>query len=209
MQPEVRMTNLHPLTHHMSGRPQSAAAKILGMLLVIASVSGAVMAQALPSNAQEALSRGQALMAEALSTYQAQYPDRPLWRQAFNEGRTAIELAPGHPEPLRFLAIAYSRSNWPGPAVDAWQAFASTGGTMTAEDTELFTRVGNEYAYSAYQAGNKELAAERYELVTRLAPEDVEAYRWIGRIMLELQLPEQAVRSEEHTSELQSRENLV
>lgn len=187
------MTTLHPLTHHMSGRPQSAAAKILGMLLVIASVSGAVMAQALPSNAQEALSRGQALMAEALSTYQAQYPDRPLWRQAFNEGRTAIELAPGHPEPLRFMAEAYSRSNWPGPAVDAWQAFVSNGGVMTEEDTELFVMAGNEYAFSAYQAGNKELAAERYELVIRLAPDNVEAYRWIGRIMLELQLPEQAV----------------
>ena len=176
-----------------AGRSRPRPLSILSVLLTAVLVLGAASAQSLPVNAQEALDRGEALMAEALSTYEAQYPDRPLWRQAFNEGRTAIELAPGHPEPLRFLAIAYSRSNWPGPAVDAWQAFASTGGTMTAEDTELFTRVGNEYAYSAYQAGNKELAAERYELVTRLAPEDVEAYRWIGRIMLELQLPEQAV----------------
>jgi tetratricopeptide (TPR) repeat protein len=162
-------------------------------MLAFVLMAGAAVAQSLPDNAQEALDRGEALMAEALDTYDAQYPDRPLWRQAFNEGRTAIELAPGHPEPLRFLAVAYSRSNWPGPAVDAWQAFASTGGVMTQEDTELFTAAGNEYAYFAYQAGNRQLAAERYALVTRLAPNDVEAYRWIGRIMLELEMPEQAV----------------
>jgi len=165
----------------------------LGTFLALVLVSGAALAQSLPENAQAALDRGEALMAEALTTYDAQYPDRPLWRQAFIEGRTAIELAPGHPEPLRFVATAYSLSNWPGPAVDAWQAFASSGGVMTPEDTELFTTAGNEYAFLAYQAGNKQLAAERYELVTRLAPNSVEAYRWIGRILLELQLPEQAV----------------
>lgn len=176
-----------------SARSRSKAGTRLSLFLALALMSGAALAQSLPDNAQEALSRGEALMAEALATYEAQYPDRPLWRQAFIEGRTAIELAPAHREPLRFLAEAYSRSNWPGPAVDAWQAFASTGGVMSPEDTELFTAAGNEYAYFAYQAGNKQLAAERYELVTRLAPNSVEAYRWIGRIMLELQLPEQAV----------------
>ena len=88
---------------------QRAPARLLGMVFALVLMSGAVLAQALPTNAQEALTRGQALMAEALSTYDVQYPDRPLWRQAFNEGRTAIELAPGHPEPLRFMAQAYSR----------------------------------------------------------------------------------------------------
>ncbi len=165
----------------------------LVVAVTLALISGVAAAQALPENAGQAIERGQALMAEALATYDAQFPDRPLWRQAFAEGRTAVELAPGHPEPLRFLAEAYSRSNWPGPAVDAWQAFASAGGVMSPEDTDLFTRAGNEYAFAAYQQGNRQLAAERYGLVARLAPGNVEAYRWIGRIMLELQMPEQAV----------------
>lgn len=163
-------------------------------LLAVCLVLGAGLAQQpLPDNARDALSRGEALMAQALDTYDAQFPDRPLWRQAFAEGRTAVELAPGHPEPLRFLAVAYSRANWPGPAVDAWRAFVSAGGVMNDEDRELFIASGNEFAFAAYQSGNKELAAERYDLVTRLAPGNVEAYRWLGRIMLELQLPEQAV----------------
>lgn len=177
----------------LPGSTRQRPMRFLAALVALALLTGAALAQALPDNAREALNRGEALMAEALATYPAQYPDRPLWRQAFVEGRTAIELAPGHTDPLRFMARAYSLSNWPGPAVDAWQAFASNGGVMNAEDTELFTTAGNEYAYSAYQAGNRQLAAERYELVTRLAPDDVEAYRWLGRIMLELQLPEQAV----------------
>lgn len=166
---------------------------MLAALLALALLTSTALAQALPDNAREALARGEALVAEALDTYQAQYPDRPLWRQAFAEGRTAIELAPGHTDPLRFMARAYSLSNWPGPAVDAWQAFVSNGGVMDQDDTALFTAAGNEYAFSAYQAGNKQVAAERYELVTRLAPDNVEAYRWLGRIMLELQLPEQAL----------------
>lgn len=188
---------MHTRVNHVPAiattQPALPFVRLSALVVALALFSGLALGQTLPDNARQALERGQALMAEALDTYEAQFPDRPLWRQAFVEGRNAVELAPGHPEPLRFLAEAYSRANWPGPAVDAWQAFASAGGVMTPEDTELFTAAGNEYAFAAYQQGNRELAAERYALVTRLAPGNVEAYRWIGRIMLELQLPEQAV----------------
>src|SRR5690554_3632959 len=165
----------------------------VALLTAAAMTLALAAAQALPENAAEAIERGEALVAEALATYDAQYPDRPLWRQAFAEGRTAIELAPGHPEPLRFLARAYSLANWYGPAVEQWGAFIEAGGSFVADDAELFARVGNQYAFSAYQAGNKELAAERYSEVVRLQPENVEAHRWLGRIALELGLPEQAV----------------
>lgn len=174
--------------------PLSRSVGLLTRFSIVFLLVGSVaLAQELPSNAQEALERGEAAVAEALSTYDAQYPDRPLWRQAFAEGRTAIELAPGHPEPLRFLARAYSLANWYGPAVEQWGAFIEAGGSFVADDAELFARVGNQYAFSAYQAGNKELAAERYSEVVRLQPENVEAHRWLGRIALELGLPEQAV----------------
>lgn len=167
---------------------------MFGRLFIAIVFAGSIaLAQDLPSNAQEALQRGEAAVAEALSTYEAQYPDRPLWRQAFAEGRTAIELAPGHPEPLRFLARAYSLANWYGPAVEQWAAFLAAGGTFREDDGELFAKVGNHYAFSAYQAGNKELAAERYAEVARLQPENVEAHRWLGRIALEIGMPEQAV----------------
>ncbi len=58
----------------------------------------------LPTTVQAALDDGEALMAEALATYPAQYPDRLLWQQAFAAGRRAEALAPERLEPLRFLA---------------------------------------------------------------------------------------------------------
>ena len=166
---------------------------VIRQLLLVALLGGVVAAQGLPTNAQEALDRGTAAVNEALASYDAQYPDRPLWRQAFAEGRTAAELAPGHPEPLRFLARAYSLSNWPGPAIEQWRAYLTADGEFRDDDADLFATAGNEYAFSAYQAGNKELAAERYAEVVDVLPENVEAHRWLGRIALEMGLPEQAV----------------
>lgn len=185
----------HKLFPHDSGRKRLARllAQLSRISLVLVIFGSLASAQELPTNAQEALERGEAAAAEALATYDAQYPDRPLWRQAFREGRTAIELAPGHPEPLRFLARAYSLANWYGPAVDKWRAYLDAGGTFREDDGELFAEVGNQYAFSAYQAGQKEVAAERYAEVVSLQPENVEAHRWLGRIALELGLPEQAV----------------
>lgn len=163
------------------------------LMLMAVLIGGVAYGQELPSNAQEALDRGEAAVAEALSTYDVQYPDRPLWRQAFREGRTARELAPGHPAPLRFLARAHSLANWHGPAVQHWQAYLDAGGTFMEDDAELFANSGNHYAFAAYQTGDKQLAAERYAQVVELQPGNVEAHRWLGRIALELGQPEQAV----------------
>lgn len=179
-------SNSTRLTHRR--RPFLAAA-----LLVLAMLGSAVIAQALPANAQDAVNRGEALMAEALTTYDAQYPDKPLWQAAFREGRTAVSLAPGNPAALRFLAEAYSRSNWPGPAVRTWEQYAAAGGTFDEEAAELYGRDANENAYAAYQQGDKAGAAEMYLQVTKVLPANLEAHRWLGRILLELRRPEQAV----------------
>ncbi len=154
---------------------------------------GTAFAQGLPANAQEALTRGEAAMQEALATYPAHYPDRPLWQQAFREGRTAVSLAPGRPEPLAFLAEAYSRANWHGPAVATWQEFFAAGGMLNAEQAELFAHSANENAFAAYQAGDPNRAAEIYALVTNYVPDNAEAHRWLGRILLETRRPQQAV----------------
>src|SRR5699024_1164610 len=56
------------------------AAGVAALLLVF---SGAFAQSSLPENAAQAIARGQALMDEALATYDAQFPDRPLWQEAF------------------------------------------------------------------------------------------------------------------------------
>lgn len=161
--------------------------------LALFGVLSAAAAQGLPANAQEALERGEAAMQEALATYPAHYPDRPLWQQAFREGRTAVALAPGRVEPLAFLAEAYSRANWHGPAVATWQEFFAAGGVLTDEQATLFADSANENAFAAYQAGEPNRAAEIYALVTNYVPTNAEAHRWLGRILLETRRPQQAV----------------
>ncbi|MFO7546223.1 MAG: tetratricopeptide repeat protein [Trueperaceae bacterium] len=173
--------------------PSSLRSVFVVLALAMLGVFGSAAAQGLPANAQEALDRGEAAMQEALTTYEAHYPDRPLWQTAFREGRTATTLAPGHPAPLRFLAEAYSRSNWHGPAMDTWYAFVDAGGELDDEARELVSVSGNAVAYAAYQQGDKERAADLYGNVLDYVPDDLEAHRWLGRVLLELRRPEQAV----------------
>lgn len=186
--PEPRSTQTPTNAGRSSRRALLAALVSFGLAL-----TAFASADALPANAEEAIARGEAFLAEALATYDAQYPDKPLWQAAFREGRTAVSLAPDHPAPLRFLAEAYSRANWPGPAVRTWEAFAAAGGEFDEVAAELYGKDANANAYAAYQRGEKTEAAELYLKVTRILPGNREAHRWLGRILLELRLPEQAV----------------
>ena len=157
-------------------------------------LAGFALAQSpLPQGAIDALAEGEARMAEALATYEAQYPDRPLWQDAFAAGRRAMALAPDHLAPVRFLAEAYSRSQWTGPAWNTWRDFLDRGGILDDEGRALAADVGKRLAYGSYAAGNTEAALERYVSVAELAPEDAEAHVWAGRILIETERPAQAI----------------
>jgi tetratricopeptide (TPR) repeat protein len=160
----------------------------LALLVALASAS----AQGLSAEAEAALRTGEARMAEALATYPAQYPDRPLWQQAFAEGRRATQLAPESLAPVRFLAEAYSRSQWAGRAWPAWLEFVERGGKLDEEAEELVAIVGHELGYGAYARGDLDAALEFYLTVSDLVATDVAARVWAGRILLETERPEQA-----------------
>lgn len=161
------------------------------LTLVLASV--ALARSILPQGAADALAAGEARMAEALATYDPQYPDQPLWQDAYAAGRRAMTLAPDALEPVRFLAEAYSRSQWPGPAWTTWQDFLRRGGVLDDEARALAADVGKRLAYGFYEFANLDAAFERYVAVTELAPDDVEAHVWAGRILIETERPAQAV----------------
>lgn len=164
---------------------------VTALLLVLA---GLAFAQSpLPQGAADALAEGEARMAEALATYEAQYPDRPLWQDAFAAGRRAMTLAPDRLEPVRFLAEAYSRSQWTGPAWTTWQDFVRRGGVLDDEARALAADVGKRLAYGRYEAGNRDAALERYVAVAELDPSDAEAHVWAGRILVESERPAQAI----------------
>ena len=170
-------------------RPGSMLIVILTVLVSL----GHGLAQGLPAEAEAALRTGEARMAEALRTYPAQYPDRPLWQQAFAEGRRAAQFAPEALEPVRFLAEAYSRSHWTGRAWTAWMEFVDRGGVLDEEARELLALVGHELGYGAYARGDLETALEIYLTVSDLVPDDIESRVWAGRILIETERPAQAV----------------
>lgn len=147
----------------------------------------------LPTAAASALATGEALMAEALATYPAQYPDRPLWQRAFAEGRLAISLAPGRSEPVRFLAEAYSRSQWTGRAWQAWTDFANLGGVFDMEARELAAQVGLELGYGAYSRGELDVALGFYTQVIAWVPLNLDARVWVARIFTDQERPLDAV----------------
>jgi len=166
---------------------------VLAVLLALILLAAPTAAQSLPEAAADALAEGEAAMAEALATYPAQYPDRPLWQQAFAAGRRAASQAPDRLEPLRFLAEAYSRSQWTGPAWLTWEEFVRRGGVLDEEARDLVAIVGHELGFGAYARGDLDTALETYTRVTEWVPDDVESRVWVGRILIESGRPAQAV----------------
>ncbi len=168
--------------------------RLLTLVCALSLSVGALAQSDLGPKVESALETARSAMREALATYERQYPDRPLWQEAIRAARNASDLAPGESEPLRLLAEIYSRSSWYGPAWQAWEAYLDTGAELGSEDAPLFAAVGGELGYGAYSRGDLELALEYYQRVIEVVPYDREAHVWAGRILLEEDQPEEALR---------------
>ena len=162
---------------------------MLSALIVLSMTASAQ----LPDEARAALNRGEAALQAALATYERQYPDRPLWQEAFAAGREAEALAPEALEPVRFLAEAYSRANWYGPAFGAWQRYLAAGGELDPKAAPLFAGVGTELGYTAYSRNDLQTALDYYLSVIDEVNYNTEAYVWAGRILLETGRPAEAI----------------
>jgi tetratricopeptide (TPR) repeat protein len=159
---------------------------LIGFLLILAFSEA-------QTDVEQLLTDGQTLMEEAMTAYPKAYPDQPLWQQAIARGKEAVELAPNEPEPVRFLAEVYSRSNWFGPAYQTWEQYLATGNTLGADDIPLFRSVTFELAYGAYDAKNYDLALRYFQRIIDLVPYDKDAYVWAGRVLIETNRPEEAI----------------
>ena len=110
-------------------------AVVLCIFLTFASAAAqitTVSSPPLPSGeAQVALEEARATAREALAADSSFRPDRPLVRETIRLARRAVNLAPEHPETLRFLAEVYGDSGFYGPAFSIWRRYAEAGGAWT------------------------------------------------------------------------------
>lgn len=148
---------------------------------------GAAGAQAgLSGEAADALHQAQALASEAIATYERHYPDQPLWRDAIALGERAKGLAPGRPEPLRFLAQAYGITGWTARTWEAWQAYLAAGGTLDARSRADAAHAALALGYQAYTVGALDRAAELLRQAYALVPDDVTTVTYLGETELAL-----------------------
>lgn len=149
--------------------------------------------QPLPEPAQVALEEARAAARDALAADSSFRPDQPLVRETIRLARRAVNLAPEHPQTLQFLAGVYGSSGFYGPAFSIWRRFVEAGGSLDADARSQFAESGVRVGYSRYKQGKLGSALSAYRTVTEVAPEDVAAQRWCGRILLEQNRPEAAL----------------
>jgi len=168
-------------------------ALLVALALAASTLLSSALAQELPDAAEDALFAARDAMQRAIEQDVPPYPDQPLWAEAARHARQAVELAPSHPRTLGTLAEVYSRSNFYGRAWTAWQEYLDAGHGLDATQTPLFLKVGEELAWSAYQRGDRERAAEIHLDVLDAVPFSKESRVWMGRIRLEQDRPTDAV----------------
>ncbi len=139
----------------------------------------------LPDAAATALRQAQARASEALASYPIPYPDKPLWKEAFDLGNRAHELAPDRPEPLRFLAQAYTQTGWTIRAWSSWLAYRDAGGAMDASARSAASSSGTDLAQAAIRGGRPDEAITILRDVVDLTPDAVAANALLGQALLD------------------------
>ena len=159
------------------------------------------------AEADRLLGEARAAAASARETYAGSIfnIDQPLWRQALDLGRQALEQAPNDPEITQFLAQTYGEIRWYVRAWAQWQDYLTLGGTLSAEDSSAaqFAEAGTELGFARYEVGDLAGALPFYEEVVDTLPNNVEALSWLARIHYELGEAEQALPYWEQLTELE------
>lgn len=159
------------------------ASVLLIWLLATLGVAGAQAS--LPEEAAAALREAQAAASEAMATYESHRPDLPLWRTAFQAADRARELAPNRPEPLRFLAQAYSITGWTGPAWQAWEDYIALGGNVDANVRREAAGAARTLGYEAFTRGDNTRAVELLRAALQFDPDNMATVALLGQAQLE------------------------
>jgi tetratricopeptide (TPR) repeat protein len=151
----------------------------------------------LPAAAASAWAEAVDALADAVASPQPWTPDAAAWRTALVEVREAVAAAPGHPVPLRASLRTFVAVGWWVRAVAAVDAVVAArpedpwrDPTTPVPDTEgtlldVAVEGLREYGFARFQAGDAAAARATFGRWVELAPEDPDAHRWLGRVLLE------------------------
>jgi tetratricopeptide (TPR) repeat protein len=133
-------------------------------------------------------------------------PDARAWRAALDALATAAEVAPEHPALLRASLRAHVAVGWWIRAAAAADALAARPVDDPWADPDervpdlpperlrdVAADAWRELGFARYQAGDLEGAQAVFARWVAALPDDPEALRWIGRVLLERADPEAAL----------------
>ena len=132
-------------------------------------------------------------------------PDAPAWATAIELAQEAVAYAESDAgdasdetpnetlhEALRLLAWSYQGAGWWSRAYATWERLAEATGSLEGADAAARRDAALQLAFSRYEAGDLEGAAQRFDALLEADPDDAAALRWRGRIALEHGRPDVA-----------------
>ena len=146
----------------------------------------------LPQAAQDALAKGQQAASEALATYDVQYLDRPLWKEAVHYGEAAQRAAPDRPEPYRFLGQVYTILKWYSRAWDAWQSYLQSSGIVNAQTGRYISETSDWLGNNSFKSQDYEAALTYYTALLSVDPSNETAAERMALSYLALEQPNEA-----------------
>ena len=133
------------------------------------------------------LYRGVQKMDEALATYgEAQYPDKPLWKEAFSLAEETIEKEPEYLDAYSYLAYMYRKTSWWAKEVETWDLYLQKLEERGEEvDNRQISQTYLRLAYSYFYQKNLNLARESLQKAVEISPQWAEPYLLWARIEYE------------------------
>jgi len=124
-------------------------------------------------------------MDEALRTYgSAQFPDKPLWKEAFAEAQETIDAVPEYLESYYYLAYMYQKTGWLAKEVETWMEYvkllegSGKGKNSIQRASRAYLRLANSYLSQK----KYDMAEQSINQALQINPDIAEAYFLLGKI---------------------------
>ena len=140
---------------------------------------------------------------EAIRTYgESQYPDKPLWKEAFALVEETLKKEPDYLEAYYYLANMYRETGWWAKEAETWDLYLTRLNHREKVNVSWVSQVYLRLAYSYFNQKNRDLALSYLLKATELNPQLFEAYLLLGRIYYEEDKTEEAEKAYARAYEL-------